>query len=65
MRIRVEPESAATKPDRATEAVVVPENAVISGGREGPLLQSRVQSEARRPDCPRKGRLNPGGSPKG
>ena len=31
-------------------------------GREGPLLSSGERNRERQPDCPRKGRLNPGAS---
>ena len=38
----------------------VPEKLVTNEWREGPLLSSSGQSRKRLPDCPRKGRLNPG-----
>jgi hypothetical protein len=59
-RIREEPESAATKPDRESEVAEVPMKLATSGWREGPLLSSSERSRERLPDCPRKGRLNPG-----
>jgi hypothetical protein len=59
-RIRVNPESAAPKPGRESEVAVVPLSHGKTGGREGPLLPSIVQSWERQPDCPRKGRLHPG-----
>jgi hypothetical protein len=31
-----------------------------TGGREGPLLSSSDQNRERQPECPRKGKLNPG-----
>jgi hypothetical protein len=60
MRIRVNPESAETKPGRESEVAAVPRNFGITGGREGPLLSSSERNRERPPDCPRKGRLNPG-----
>jgi hypothetical protein len=59
-RIREKPESAAAKPGRESEVAEVPEKLAISEWREGPLLSSSEQSRERLPDCPRKGRLNPG-----
>jgi hypothetical protein len=38
----------------------VPRNFGTTGGREGPLLSSSERNRERQPDCPRKGRLNPG-----
>ena len=59
-RIRVKPESAATKPGRESEVAEVPVKLVRNEWREGPLLSSSEQSRERLPDCPREGRLNPG-----
>jgi hypothetical protein len=61
-RIRGEPESAVTKPSRELEVAVVPMNFGKTEGREGPLLSSGERNRERQPDCPRKGRLNPGAS---
>jgi len=60
MRIRVNPESAVTKPGRESEVATVPRNFGITEGRKGPLLSSSERNRERQPDCPRKGRLNPG-----
>jgi len=62
MRIRVKPESAASKPGRESEVAKVPLNFGTTEGREGPLLSSSERNRERQPDCPRKGRLNPGAS---
>src|SRR5256714_13073137 len=59
-RMRGEPESAATKPGRGSEVATVPRNFGTTEGREGPLLSSSERNRERPPDCPRKGRLNPG-----
>ena len=40
----------------------VPMKLGIIGPREGPLLSSSERNRERLPDCPREGRLNPGGS---
>ena len=61
-RIRVKPESAATKPGRESEVAEVPVKLAINEWREGPLLSSSERNRERLPDCPRKGRLNPGAS---
>jgi hypothetical protein len=58
--IRAKPESAATKPSRESEVATVPMNFGRTEGREGPLLSSSERNRERLPDCPRKGRLNPG-----
>lgn len=54
------PESAVTKLDRESEVATVPMNFGRTEGREGPLLSSSERNRERQPDCPRKGRLNPG-----
>ena len=59
-RIRGEPESAVTRPGRESEVAKVPLNFGKTGGREGPLLSSSERNRERQPDCPRRGRLNPG-----
>ena len=59
-RIRVELENAGTKPGRESEVATVPLKPGITGSREGPLLSSSERNRERLPDCPRKGRLNPG-----
>ncbi len=51
-----------TKPGRESEVATVPRNLGTTGGREGPLLSSSERNRERQPDCPRKGRLNPGAS---
>ena len=61
-RIRAEPESAVAKPGRESEVATVPLKLRITGPREGPLLSSSERNRERLPDCPRKGRLNLGGS---
>jgi hypothetical protein len=58
--IRVKPESAATKPSRESEVAEVPVKLVRNEWREGPLLSLSERNRERLPDCPRKGRLNPG-----
>jgi hypothetical protein len=58
----VKPESAVTKLGRESEVAKVPMNFGTTGGREGPLLSSSERNRERPPDCPRKERLNPGGS---
>jgi len=55
-------ESAATKPGRESEVAEVPVKLVRNEWREGPLLSSSGRSREKLPDCPRKGRLNPGSS---
>ena len=59
-RIRVKPESAISKLNRESEVAVVPMNFGRTEGTEGPLLSSGERNSKRQPDCPRKGRLNPG-----
>jgi hypothetical protein len=59
-RIRVKPESAATKPGRESEVAEVPLKLGTTEWREGPLLSSSERNRERLPDCPRKERLNPG-----
>jgi hypothetical protein len=54
--------SAVTKPSRELEVAIVPMNFGKTEGREGPLLSSGERNRERQPDCPRKGRLNPGAS---
>jgi hypothetical protein len=49
-------------PGRELEVAIVPMNFGTTEGREGPLLSSGERNRERRPDCPRKGRLNPGAS---
>ena len=59
-RIRGEPENAGTKPGRESEVAAVPKKLGKTEWREGPLLSSSERNRERQPDCPRKGRLNPG-----
>jgi len=59
---KVAPESAVTKPGRESEVAAVPMKFGTTGPREGPLLSSSGRNRERLPDCPREGRLNPGGS---
>jgi hypothetical protein len=58
----VEPESAEPTPGRESEVATVPLKPGITGSREGPLLSSSERNRERLLDCPRKGKLNPGGS---
>ena len=58
-RRREVPESAGPTLSRESEVVIVPVNLGTTGGREGPLLSSRVPRWERLLDCPREGRLNP------
>ena len=56
------PESAVTKLNRNSEVAEVLRILAKSEWREGPLLSSSERNRERQPDCPRKERLNPGGS---
>ena len=49
-------------PGRELEVAIVPMNFGTTEGREEPLLSSGERYRERLPDCPRKGRLYPGGS---